>query len=174
VAGADLPQTAPDPVGLRILRRARMLRRIGIGVIALFVLCGALGLLGIRTSTATATGGGYRLSVDYPSTDRPGQPATLVITVERSGGFSGPVDLEFTQSYLTMLDMNDIEPGPSDTRSAPPYVVWTFTKPAGDTLRVTIDALIQANTHLGGPGAVRVLDHGTAVAEVSYHTWVAP
>jgi len=174
MAGSDLPQTSPEVVDLRTLRRARLLRRIGIAVLAAFVVCGAIGLFGIRTSSATASGGGYRLRVDYPAADRPGQPASLVLMVQRPGGFAGPVDLQLTQSYLDLLDMNDVEPAPSDTKSSGPYVVWTFAKPDGDTLTVTIDAAIQLNTQTGASASVRVLDHGTAVAAVHFHTWVAP
>src|SRR3954467_15202696 len=54
----DLPPTAPPITELRVLKRSRLLRRVGIGAIAAFVLCGAVGLLGIRTETATASGGG--------------------------------------------------------------------------------------------------------------------
>jgi hypothetical protein len=174
MAGAELPPTAPSPVDLRLLRRARLLRRIGIGFLAAFVLCGAVGVFGIRTSTVSASGGGYRLTVDYPLADRPGQPASLVVTVQRSGGFPGSVDLSISQSYLNLLDMNDVEPSPSDSRSSGQDVVWTFSKPDDDTLRVTIDAAIQLNTHFGGPGVIRVLDHGAAVTEVHFNTWVAP
>lgn len=174
MAGADLPPTAPTPVDLRVLRRARLLRRIGIGFLAAFVLCGAVGVFGIRTSAVSASGGGYRLTVDYPIADRPGQPATLVVTVQRSGGFPGSVALSISQSYLNLLDMNDVEPSPSDSRSSGQYVVWTFSKPDGDTLRVSIDAAIQLNTSLGESGTVRVLDQGTMVTEVHFHTWVAP
>jgi|SRR3954447_17252774 len=170
----DLPPTAPPVTELGVLKRARLLRRIGIGAIAAFVLCGAVGLFGIRTATATASGGGYDVSLDYPATDRPGQPIHWVLTVHRVGGFEGPVDVGITQGYLDLLDLNDIQPQPSDAVSAGPFVVWTFAKPVGDTLSVSMDALIQLNTQFGGDATVAVMEHGSPVVEVHYHTWVAP
>jgi len=169
----ELPPTAPDVVDTGRLKRARLLRRIGIGILAAFVLAGAAGLFGIRTRTVSASAGGYDLSVEYPAADRPGQPIHWVVTLHRPGGFGGPVDIGVTQSYLDILDMNDVEPAPSGSMTSGEFVVWTFDKPEGETLRVSVDALIQLNTHFGAENTVAVLDHMLPVVQVHYRTWVA-
>src|SRR5436309_3162195 len=119
---SELPSTAPEPIAAPRLRRARTLRRIGLTFIALVVLAGAVGLLGIRTRTVTATGGGYRMSLEYPWTDRSDQPVHWMLTLDHAGGFSGPVEVAITQSYLDLLDINAIEPEPTGSRSEGKFV----------------------------------------------------
>lgn len=171
---SELPSTSPPAVPADRLRRARLIRRIALATIALFALVGALGFLGIRTRTATGGGGGYTMRLEYPWTDRSDQPIHWVLTVAHPGGFSGPVDIGITQSYLDLLDVNDIEPAPSATHSSPPFVVWTFDPPAGDVLTVSLDANIQLNAHFGAAAEVAVLEGGRIMASVHYRTWVAP
>lgn len=172
---SDLPPTSPATVGVDQLRRSRMLRRIGLGVLTVIVLAGAVGLFGIRTRTVSASGGGYSMSLQYPSTDRADEPVRWVLTLVHPGGFTGSVDVAVTQSYLDMLDVNAIQPEPSSSRNDGGFVVWTFDPPAGNRLRVLLDANIQLNAHLGAGAVVSVLDeHGHPVVSVRYRTWVAP
>ena len=171
---SDLLPNAPDPIPARKVRRARLLRRIGLVVVSLVVLAGAIGLFGIRTRTVTASGGGYTMTLQYPATDRSDEPAHWVLSVQRNGGFSGPVQIGVTQSYLDLLDMNAIEPEPSASENVGGFVVWTFDPPEGDVLRVLLDANIQLNAHFGAGAQVAVFDHGVPAVHVNYRTWVAP
>jgi len=171
---SDLPPTAPEPAPAPRLRRARLLRRIGLAFVTPIVLCGAIGLFGIRTKTVSAAAGPYTMTLQYPWTDRLDQPAHWLLTVRREGGFSGPVDIAITQSYLDILDVNGLQPDPSSTSNSGPFVVWTFDPPDGDTLRVLLDANIGLNTHFGAAAEVAVLEHGVPVVSVHYRTWVAP
>jgi hypothetical protein len=171
---SKLPPTAPAEVKQDRLRRARIIRRGALLLLTAFVVLGALGFFGIRTRVASSAGGGYHLTVAYPHTDRPGEPIHWVITVTRSGGFDAPIDIGITQSYLDLLDLNDIEPAPTATHTNGPFVVWTFDPPAGNVLRVSVDALIQLNTHFGSEADVAVLEGGHPVVSVNYRTWVAP
>jgi hypothetical protein len=172
---SDLPPTSPEPVGLERLRRSRTLRRIGLAVLTVIVVAGAVGVFGIRTRTVTARSGGYTMSLQYPATDRADQPVHWVLTLVHPGGFTGPVDVAVTQSYLDLLDVNAIQPEPTGSRTDGGFVVWTFAPPAGATLRVLLDANIQLNAHLGAAAVVSLLDdQGNSVVSVRYRTWVAP
>jgi hypothetical protein len=151
-----------------------LLRRAALLLLLAFVVLGAMGFFGIRTRTASSSGGGYNLAVAYPHTDRPGEPIHWVITVTRPGGFDAPIDIGVTQNYLDILDVNDIEPGPSATRTNGGFIVWTFDPPAGDVLRVSVDAFVQLNTQFGKEATVAVLEGGHAVTSVNYRTWIAP
>ena len=170
----ELPPTAPEEAKAPRLRRARLGRRIALGIVAVFVLCGAVGLFGIRTRTTTATGGGYSLTLSYPFTDRSDQPIHWVLLVRHPGGFSGPVDVGVTQSYLDLLDMNDIEPQPADARTEGSFTVWTFSPPQGSVLRISIDAQIALNAHFGAGATVAVFEGRSPVVQIPYRTWVAP
>ena len=74
--GEDRPRrpapTTPDALTEPTARRGRNLRRIGIAVLVVIVGAGLSGLLEQRTSSVTVQGGGYRLTVTYPSVARPG------------------------------------------------------------------------------------------------------
>jgi hypothetical protein len=170
----DLPPTSPEEAKAPRLRRARMGRRVALGILSAFVLCGAIGLFGIRTRTTTATGGGFALTLSYPFTDRSDQPIHWVLLVRHAGGFTGPIDVGITQSYLDLLDFNDIEPAPSDARTDGSFVVWTFSPPRGNVLRISIDAQISLNAHFGAGATVAVFEGGTPVVKLPYRTWVAP
>jgi hypothetical protein len=159
---------------MRTVRRARLLRRSGLVVVSLIVLAGAIGVFGIRTRTVTASGDGYTMTLQYPATDRSDQPAHWVLSVQRDGGFSRPVQIGVTQSYLDLLDLNAIEPEPSASKNVGGFVVWTFDPPAGDVLRVLLDANIQLNAHFGAGAQVVVFDRGLPAVRVNYRTWVAP
>jgi hypothetical protein len=143
-------------------------------VLTLFVLLGTVGVFGIRTRTATVSAAGYSLSLQYPFTDRAGEPVHWVLTVHREGGFPDTVDVGLTQSYLDTLDLNDIQPQSSDSKTVGPYVVWTFTRPAGEDLRISIDAQIQLNAHFGAEGTVAVFEEDKPVASLRFRTWTAP
>ncbi|MFN2595421.1 MAG: hypothetical protein ABR579_11095 [Actinomycetota bacterium] len=156
------------------LRRMRALRRVGISVLTLIVLAAAVGVFGIRTGTATASQNGYSMRLDYPAVDRAGQPIHWALTLHHAGGFSAPIGVGITQSYLDLLDVNAINPQPSASRNVGDLVVWSFAPPQGDVLRVSMDAFVQLNAHLGADADVAVLQNGSRMVGVHYRTWVAP
>src|SRR2546422_695572 len=60
---------------IRRLRRARVLRRLVLVLLAAFVLAGVANVLGGRSGTVASQGGGYRLQVGYERVSRPGHDA---------------------------------------------------------------------------------------------------
>ncbi|MBA2313069.1 MAG: hypothetical protein H0V97_09765 [Actinobacteria bacterium] len=62
---------ASEP-NLQRLRGERVGRRVVLSVLALFVLAGAAGLLGVRSRTVSASANGYDLSVTYATMTRSG------------------------------------------------------------------------------------------------------
>jgi hypothetical protein len=171
---AALPPTSPPEIGIDRLRRARLGRRIALGVLTAFVLLGAIGVFGVRTNSVSNAAAGYRLTVTYPAADRAQMPIRLTAVVDHDGGFSDPVQIGLTAEYMNLLDFNDIEPQPSASHNAGDLVIWTFDPPAGETLRVTLDAIVEANARFGGPAELVVLSGGVPVVNVSFRTWVAP
>jgi hypothetical protein len=81
----ELPPNAPEPISLAQVRRSRLLRRVGLAFIALIVLAGGVGLLGIRTRTVTATDGGYSITLPV-SLDRPFERADQLGPGRAQGG----------------------------------------------------------------------------------------
>ena len=62
----------------------------------------------------------------------------------------------------------------SAARNVGGMVVWTFDPPAGDTLVVSMDGLIQMNAHFGAAAVVSVFEGDRPVASLHYRTWTAP
>jgi hypothetical protein len=166
--------TAPAEVDLRRLRRARMGRRVLITILAVFVLLGLGTAFGARTRTASASGGGFDLTVRYPAVTRPGLAIRWIITVHRAGGFDGPVDLGITSRYLDLFDFNNLDALPSGTKTDGALTVWTFDPPVGDTLVVAFDGRVEPAQQFGKSATVAVLAGNVPVVSVAYRTRVMP
>ena len=176
---ADDPgSTSTDPQEMRLsrIRRARAGRRLFFALLCLFLLAAFAGLLGARTGEATATGGGYELSVTHPSVTRPGLAVNLSIELRRQGGFEGTVTVAVTSSYLDILDENGLDPDPAVATTDDEHVVWTFDAPdQGDTMTISVDARIEPSVQFKrAEGSVAVLENGQAVATADFRTLVLP
>lgn len=170
-------RTAPEEVSLDRLTRARAGRRLFFLAVTAFVALGAFGFFGVTTSTTTATGGGYELSVDYASRSRSGLASPLKIEIRRPGGFGrDTVELATTSSYLDIFDQNSIEPEPTESTDDGERVFWTFTvPPGGETLSVTLDVRIEPGVQLATARATTwVLEDGAEPVSVDYSTLVLP
>jgi hypothetical protein len=152
-------------------------------VVLLFLICvaGGTGLLGGRTSTATAegVGKGYRMVLSYPHTARPGLDAFWELEVVHAGGFHGPITLAVTGSYFDLFETQGYYPTPSSTTRDGTYVYMTFTPPpGGDTFKVMFDSYVQPYVEpshlLAQPATVILLKHGQRVDAIHFSTWLFP
>jgi hypothetical protein len=167
--------TAPPEVSLRTLVRARMLRRAYLALLVVFLACGALGLFGVRTGAAQASGGGFDVEVHYAEMSRPGLATPWSVQVRKAGGFDGPVTLAVTQSYLDLFDENGLDPDPAAATSDDERVIWEFDPPeSGDTLIISFDARIEPAAQAGRSGVVEVLVDGEPVVSVRFKTNLMP
>ena len=155
--------------------RARTIRRAYLGILGAFILLGLLNLFGSRTSSVSATGNGYTLRVEYPAATRSSLPVEWRVVVTHSGGFGGPVRIGVPIDYWNLFDFNNFYPTPDSTLNEGDLVILTFPEPAGDTLKVLLDARSQPGLHLGMSATTAVLSNDNRpLVEVSYHTRVAP
>jgi hypothetical protein len=145
--------------------------RVGI---ALIVAMGAVGLLGLHTSSESATGGGYRLTVDYPRIARAGLDTLWQVTVIRDGGFDHDVTLAMSADYFAMYESQRFFPEPTDETRDANTLYLTFAKPSGDTLIVGYDAYIQPSSQRGSSATVSVLEAGAPAASVHITTTLLP
>jgi hypothetical protein len=166
--------TAPSDVRIGLVRRARTARRVLLALLAALVLAGSAGLLGARTSTASASGSGYELSVSYPAVTRPGLAIRWMVVVRHPGGFAKPVDIATTSAYFNLFDFNNLDPTPSSLTTDASRSIWTFDPPPGDILRVTMDARLEPARQSGNAATTSVMVGGVPVVSVSYDTAVMP
>lgn len=166
--------TAPEKRPGGAVRRARNLRRVGITGLSLFLIAGLTGQLGVHTVTRSRTAAGYRLSVTYASVARAGLAAPWRVSVQRDGGFGGPVTLRVTGAYFDLFDENSLDPDPSAMTADGRDQFFEFEPPEGDTLLVSFDARISPARQLGASGEAAVVEDGSDVVVVRFRTRLLP
>ena len=167
--------TIPEQPPLERARRARTGRRAFLAGLAVFLLAGVLGLLGVRTSSVQATGGAYDVEVHYARVTRPGLAVPWTVTVRRDGGFDGPLTVATTSSYFDLFDENAFEPEPESVTTDGEWVIWEFKTPEhSDTMEISLDTRTGPNVQWGADATTAVLEEGRPVVEVDYRTWVLP
>lgn len=167
---STLGDVRPASAGPRPLRW----RRAATALLLVVVLAGAAGLLGVRTSTTSATAGGYTVSVEYAWIARAGLDVPWTVTVEHPGGFDGPVTLAVTADYFAIYEEQGLDPEPASQTADADHVYWTFDPPPGDVLTVDFDAYVQPSSQWGASGEVAVLDDGAPAVGVGFRTALVP
>jgi hypothetical protein len=173
----DASTTAGLSVDPRTGGRVVWLRRGFIALLAVVVVLGLAGILGVRSRTVgnTSEDGTTELRVKYAQVARAGLDVPFQISVTKPGGFDGDVTIAVSGDYLDLFDRNGVDPEPSDSTGTPDDVIWRFTRPPGDTLQVSVDMQVQGGRHWGRDGTVAVLDDaGHPVVQVKFKTWLVP
>lgn len=147
---------------------------VALGVLALIVVVGASGLLGVHARTVTASANNYRLTLVYPQIARAGLDVPWRATVYHPGGFSGDVTIAISSHYFDIMETQGWHPQPNAETATPKYYYLTFSKPPGDTLEVSYDTYIQPSAQLGRRADVAVIVGNQQVVRASYRTWLVP
>lgn len=165
---SDLAEGPPRPV-------ARWANRVGVAVLFAVVLAGAVGLLGLRTDTVTASGGSYDLEVEHATITRAGQPAPLHLRVTHPGGFDGPVRIALCDDWFDDVDFQSWYPMPAAETGSASQLVYEFDPPPGETLEVSLDART-APGQLGEIARceIAVLVQDQPVVSAEFRTWRLP
>jgi hypothetical protein len=152
-------------------------RRAFLGLLALIVVAGAAGILGVkaRTVRARAASGGTTVAVHYAQVARASLDVPFEITIHHAGGFHDAVVVAISSSYLELFDRSSVDPTPASETSDSSRAIWTFDPPRGDTLVISVDMQVQSGRHAGRSGTVAVLHHdGTPIVSTSFKTWLVP
>lgn len=171
--GSRIP-TTPGREPVRKLRRARSGRQAMVGLLAVFVFFGLLGLFGSKTKEVAAASGGYRLKVVYPAVTRPGLPIRWIYEVEHAGGFSGEITIATTERYLNLLD---ISPWRRSLPRRPPgegsSSGRSIRRLGGDFI-VSIDAATESGVHKLPQAMAQVMVDHRPVVQVRFKTVLVP
>jgi hypothetical protein len=169
--------TLPELTDEGDLRRARLGRRIGLTLLALFVLAGAVGLLGTRTTTTTAAGGGYALTVTHPAVSRSGHAVKVEVEVRKEGGFdtSEPIRLRMRSAYFDLFDENGFTPQPDAQTSDGEWTYDEYVPPRGEAFVVSVDTRVEPARNRGERGEVSLVDdQGRPFLTVRFRTRLMP
>ena len=170
-----LPPTLRSVWDDNAVRRARNARRAGLILLALFVLAGLTGFLGIRTASVTGEADGYRMTVTHAQVTRAGIAVPFHVRVTHAGGFDGPLTLAISEGLLERFDFQNFYPNPSAERGTADYVYYDFDPPPGDVFELNLDARTSPDQN-GSTTVYRtaLLLGDKPVTDVSFRLWVVP
>jgi hypothetical protein len=145
-------------------------------LLCVIVAAGAIGVFGVHSRTATATGSkdGYRLSVVFPQTARAGLDVPWRAIVASSDGFTSAITIAVSTDYFRMFETQGFYPDPDEQTNDGRFVYFSFNKPRGHTFVLDYDAYIQPASQIGKSATVEVLVHNAVVARTTIHTWLVP
>jgi hypothetical protein len=147
---------------------------VALFLVAVAVVAGAAGILGVHAGTVTSSANGYQLRVVYPHVARAGQDIPWRATITHPGGFKGDVTLAVSSHYFDIMETQGWHPTPNDETTTPKFYYMTFTAPPGDTLEISYDTYIQPSAQLGRRADVVVIVDNEQVVRTSYRTWLVP
>jgi len=156
-------------------RTAVLGRRAAIAVMAVVVLVGLTGFLGVKARTVRASGGGYAMTLTYPQIARPGLDIPWRLTIHHPGGFHGNITVAVSNRYWDIFEFQGLHPSPSDETANSGYVYLTFSPPpSGDSFSVSLDTYIQPSSQVGRSATTKLIVAGQTKAQVHYKTWLVP
>lgn len=156
---------------------ARWARRGMIFVLISVVALAAAGQLGVRTETASASGDGYELTVEYAAVARAGLDVPLRVQVDRLDGqdFDSDITLEINARYLSIFETQGFLPDPDQSAAVGDAIRMTFTQPPdGSTFVMNYDAYIQPASQIGTDGQVSIILDDAPAVIVDFHTTLLP
>lgn len=163
-----------DVADAGVARRSRGSRRAFLIFVAVVVLLGATGLLGVRTGSVSMSAEGYTLTVTYASMTRPGLATPFGIEVANEAGFGSGFELRTSSSFLEAFDENGLDPEPVTSMSDGTWTTWGFERPTATTFRLSFDARLEPAVQWRRSGETRLVVDGKVVAQVAYTMWVMP
>ena len=149
-------------------------RRIGLTVLLLIVIAGALGVFGVHSRTNQVESGGYSLKVTYPQVARAGLDVAFHVAVHHPGGFDGQITIQISTDYFHLFETQGFFPDAASSANNGRFVSFTFDEPSSDNFRLDYDAYIQPAAQTGKSATVRLVMHGAIVASTTLHTWLLP
>jgi hypothetical protein len=170
--------TAPEQRSESSLWRGRILRWVFALALTAFLVVGLLGGYGVRHRGVTGVGGGYELTVRFPTVTRPGLASVWAVEVRRTDGapLEGPITIATDAAYFELFDENGLDPDPATAMSDGERLIWEV-EPADRATAVALDfdARIEPAVQLTRErGETSVLVDGEPVVTVTYTTNVLP
>lgn len=149
-------------------------RRIAGAVLLIIVICGAVGVFGVRSRTAHTSSNGYDLAVTYPQSARAGLDVPFEVVVRHPGGFGDSLTLAISRDYFRMFESQGFFPDADSSTADDQFVYMTFSAPKGDVFTLWYDTYIQPAQQLGKSAKVDLIIDDKVVAQTSLRTWLVP
>jgi hypothetical protein len=138
------------------------------------VLADLAGLLGVHTATRSASGGGYRLDLQYPAVGRPGLDVRWHAEVRHPGGFGKELVLAVTADYFDIFETQGFWPAPDSMSRDGRNVYLTFDQPKGDVFMFDFDTYVQPASQVGRSARIAVYENGVEQVGLDFTTRLVP
>lgn len=150
-------------------------QRIGLAILLVIVVLGAVGVFGVHSRTVSHASNGYTLSVTYPQVARAGLDVPWRVHVHHPGGLGSDLTLAVSSAYFRMFETQGFYPDPDSSTNDGQYVYMHFAdlRPGRD-FELEYDAYIQPSSQVGKSATVLLIIGGSEVARASLHTWLVP
>jgi hypothetical protein len=168
------PTTLENLEGRRLDILGTWTRRFFVSLLALVLVAGLAGWLGVRSATASASQLGWSVQVTYASVARAGLDVPWRVTVRHAGGFGSTVTLALSADYLEIYETQGFHPTPSAEWRDGSTLYLQFDTPSSDSMVVSYDAYIQPSAQQGRAGTLAVLQGGHRVATCRFTTHLLP
>jgi hypothetical protein len=170
----DAARQALDEFSLGKARRARVLRRLMLLLLFVFIGAAALGHLGGALLEVRTSGAGYELRMTVSRVTRPGQDTDWIAEIRRPGGFAEPVLLAVGDAYLDAIDQPSVRPEPTSSTTDGTTTFWEFEPPGGDTLEVKLEGRFAQDSTGRHRGVTAIVEEGGFAVVAEYRTLVLP
>jgi hypothetical protein len=157
--------------------RDMWLRRILIAIVAVIVLVGLTGRLGVRSNTLTqrAQSGDMRVELTYAEVARPGLAVPWRLAVTGLDAASPHlVEVELTAGYADSFDFNNLTPDPDSISRTPTTITYEFQVEDSAELQMAFDTRVEPAVQSRRTATVSVAVDGEPVAEFDFTTWILP
>jgi hypothetical protein len=149
-------------------------RRVSLVLLLVVVVAGAVGVLGVHSSTVSARANGYLLSVTYARTARAGLDVPFTVHVQHAGGLPSSITVAVSTDYFRMFETQGFYPDADSATNDGRFVHLTFTALRGNDFVLDYDAYVQPSAQRGKSATVELIVRGATVATVRLHTWLVP
>lgn len=125
--------------------RGATTRRIGIGLLVVFLVVVATGALGPRTTEVSAARPGTEFTVNHPRVVRPGLDSEVTVAwrhEQRSGAAPGTVRLAVDSALLSTLGIEHIAPAPRAETSDGTRLILDFEATDAERFTVTFSGRV--------------------------------
>ena len=164
----------PVDGGIAKSRRERQWRRGGTVALAVVLVFGLTGRLGVHTSTKRVMASEINTTLVYPDVTRPGLAVAWRLEVTGLGADVERLDVTLSADYLDSFDHNLVTPQPEKVSRTADVVTFQFNPAGAQSFEMSLDMRLEPGVQWRRKSETIVTLNGERLATFDYTTWVAP
>ena len=155
--------------------RDMWIRRVVIVLVAVVVVLGLFGQLGVRKGHLSQTTGSISADVTYPSVARPGLAVPFRVAVTGLDPSSGhTIEIELSTTYADSFDFNNLTPQPETIDRTPTALTYEFLVDAAAEFEMAFDTRVEPAVQSKRSADLTVTVDDQQIADFEFTTRIAP